>query len=161
VEEIIKRVSVPRSLLTELDWESNGYLIRYRIISNNKNIRSHWSPTYFIPAEDFADVTGQFYETTSDSDPTKTVITAVWDDFFSRPAYDVFVAFRGNDPDNVFEFDGDQFYYHGRAYSHSYSFENRDGVESIRIVVQPASNKPIIKASFIIYDSEHPVVAES
>ena len=159
--QVIKKAKVPDSILAELDWESSGYLIRYRFVSENKNSRSHWSPIYFIEAPAFTNVSGEYYETPSDSNPAKNLVTVVWDDLFNRPAYDVFVAFRGNLPDDVFTYDGDEFYYHGRAYSHSYSFENRDGVESIRIVVQPAANKALIKESFVIYDSEYPIDAQS
>jgi len=156
--QVIKKAKVPASILSELDWESEGYLIRYRIVSESKNLRSHWSPIYFVQAPSFTDVEGEFYESISDSDPTKTIVSVVWDDAFDRPSYDVFVAFRGNAPENVFDFDGDQFYYHGRSTTHNYSFIQREGITSIRVIVQPASNKPIIKPNFIIYDSDNPVV---
>jgi hypothetical protein len=159
--EVIKKATVPSSILSELDWETGGYLIRYRIVSENKNIRSHWSPVYFMPAEDFLNVEGEISENVSDTDPTKTIVNVVWDDFFNRPSYDVFVAFRGNPPENTFEYDGDDFYYHGRSTTHNYAFINRPDVESIRIIVQPASNKQLIKDSFIIYDSDNPLVEVS
>lgn len=159
--EVIKKIEVPPSILSELDWETGGYLIRYRIVADSRNIRSHWSPVYFIAAQDFTDVEGQFYESVADTDPTKTIISVVWDDFFNRPSYDIFVAFRGNPPADTFQYDGDDFYYHGRSTTHNYSFVQRDDVDSIRIIVQPASNKPIIKSSFIIYDSDNPIATES
>lgn len=154
---VIKKVSVPPSILSELDWESGGYLIRYRIVSESKNIRSHWSPTYVIPVASFPDVYGEYTESVSESDPTKTVITVIWDDLFNRPSYDVFVSFVGNDPDDVFEYDGNNFYYHGTTPTHNYSFVQRDGVVENRIIIQPASNKKLIKPEFIIYDSANPV----
>lgn len=157
--QTIKKVSVPRNILQELDWETGGYLIRYRILAENKNIRSHWSPIYFVPIGEFSSVEGQIVETVSDTDITKKVITVIWDDLFDRPLYDVFVSFRGNAPENTFEYDEDQFYYHGTTAVHSYSFLQREDVSSIRIIVQPAANKKLIKPSFIIYDGE--VVEES
>ena len=158
---VIKKVNVPPNLLAELDWESGGYLIRYRIVADSRNIRSHWSPVYFIPVPDFADVEGEFSESVSDSDPIKSVISVVWDDVFNRPAYDIFVSFRGNPPEETFEYDGDDFYYHGTSPTHQYSFVQREGVSSIRIIVQPSANKKIIKSSFVIYDSDNPIVIES
>lgn len=159
--EVIKKVNVPTSILTELDWETGGYLIRYRIVSEDKNKRSHWSPTYVIQVADFYDVEGNYVETPSDSDPGTNIVSVVWDDVFNRPFYDIFVAFRGNPPENTFEYDGDQFYYHGTSSTHNYSFNQRELVDSIRIIIQPAANKKIIKSSFIIYDSDNPVVTDS
>jgi hypothetical protein len=155
--EVIKKITVPDSLLVELDWETGGYLIRYRIVSESKNINSHWSPTYVIPVADFADVEGQFYESVSDTDMEKYIITVVWDDVFNRPAYDIFVSYRGNDPDDAFAYDSDMFHCHGTSKTHNYSFVQRDNVVSNRIIVQPASNKKLIKPSFIIYDSDNPI----
>ena len=158
---VIKKVNVPPSLLAELDWESGGHLIRYRIISESRNTRSHWSPVYFVSVPDFSDVEGEFSESFSDSEPAKTVISVVWDDVFNRPSYDIFVSFRDNPPEETFEYDGDSFYYHGTSPTHQYSFVQREGVSSIRIIVQPSANKKLIKSSFIIYDSDNPIITES
>lgn len=154
---VIKKINVPKDLLAELDWDTGGYLIRYRIISESKNLRSHWSPTYLIPAQDFVDVPGEFSEVQSDSDPTNTIVNVVWDDLFDRPSYDVFVAFRDSALGGTFEYDNDQFYYHGTTNVHSYSFVQQPDATSIRIIVQPAANKKLIKDSFVIYDSDNPV----
>ena len=159
--DTLKKVSVPNSILSELDWESGGYLIRYRIVSESRNLRSHWSPVYFVTVPDFENVEGEISEIVSDTDPTKKIVNVVWDDLFDRPLYDVFVSFRDNPPEDVFEYDGDLFYYHGRTPTHNYSFINRPDVTSLRIIVQPASNKFLIKEKFVIYDSDNPVVLES
>ena len=151
---VLKKVNVPTSILSELDWETGGYLIRYRIVSENKNLRSHWSPTYFVSVPDFSDVEGEVSE-------SGNTVKVVWGDLFNRPLYDIFVAFRGNNPEDVFEYDGDFFHYHGRTPTHEYSFLNRPDVASLRVIVQPATNKFLIKDKFIIYDSDNPVVAES
>ena len=158
---VIKKINVPPSLLTELDWESGGHLIRYRIISESRNTRSHWSPVYFVPVADFSDVEGKFRELLSDSEPDEAVILVTWGDAFNRPFYDIFVSFRGNPPEETFEYDGDSFYYHGTSPTHQYSFVQRDGVSSIRIIVQPSANKKLIKSNFVIYDSDNPIISES
>lgn len=161
--QVLKRVEVPQSILTELDWESGGYLLRYRLVAENRNKRSHWSPVYFIPVGAFSKVVGEYSEVASDSDITKKIVNVVWDDLYNRPLYDIFVAFDYNQPANTFEYDGENFYYHGTSSVHTYSFVQRDlnTAESIRIIVQPAANKKIIKSDFIIYDSANPVVEES
>jgi hypothetical protein len=159
--DVLKKVDVPKNILSEIDWETEGYIVRYRIVSESKNIRSHWSPTYIIPVSEFEDVVGDVSESPSGIDPESSVVTVVWDDLFDRPLYDVFVAFRGDEPEEVFEYDGDLFYYHGRTPTHSYSFINRPNAESIRVIIQPAANKFLIKDKFVIYDSDNPVVIES
>ena len=158
---VIKKINVPSNLLVELDWESGGYLVRYRIISESRNTRSHWSPVYFVPVPDFNDVEGEFSDLVSDSDPTKSIVSIVWGDVFNRPAYDIFVSFRDNPPEETFEYDGDDFYYHGTSSTHQYSFVQRDGVSSVRVIVQPSANKKLIKPNFIIYDSDNPIITES
>ena len=64
---------------------SIGHYVRYRIISEDRNRYSHWSPTYAIKIPNFSvigDVQVSF---------TDTTVTAVWGDALDRPSYDVFV----------------------------------------------------------------------
>ena len=48
----IKKVIIPKSKLPGFFGENRKYLLRYRIISEDKNRTSHWSPAYKIIAED-------------------------------------------------------------------------------------------------------------
>lgn len=46
--EVIKKVIIP---LSELPADSpilDGYLVRFRIVSEDKNRTSHWSPIYLV-----------------------------------------------------------------------------------------------------------------
>jgi hypothetical protein len=157
---VLKKVNVPTSILSELDWETGGYLIRYRIVSENKNLRSHWSPTYFVSVPDFSDVVGSFFEILGEDGQTN--VSIVWDDLYNRPLYDIFVAQEGSLPyGDEFLYDESMFHFHGTSPNHNYSFVKRENTTSIRIIVQPASNLKKIKSSFIIYDSDNPVVLES
>jgi hypothetical protein len=156
----LKRVEIPSEILSELDWDTGGYLIRYRYVSENRNTTSHWSPVYQAIVPDFEKVEGEFSRTLGEGG--STVVTAAWDDAYSRPFYDIFVAQR----DSVlygdeFEFDGDMFHFHGTSSTHDYSFVERSGTTSTRVIVQPAANLKKIKDGFIIYDSDNPLVQES
>jgi hypothetical protein len=153
--DIIKKTIIPAESLTELDWEANGYLVRYRIKSENKNLSSHWSPVYIVPVADFPDVEGSFFETVGEDGQTN--VTVVWDDIVERPNYDVFVSFRGLTLFNTFDYDGDTFIYHGTSPTHTYSFVKKSGTESLRIVVQPSADKKIIKSNFVIFDTNYPI----
>lgn len=157
---VIKKVNVPPLLLAELDWESEGYLIRYRIISESRNTRSHWSPVYQISAGLFENVVGSYREPLGEDGQTNVAVT--WDDLYNRPKYDIFIEQVGSDPyGDEFEYDGSSFHYHGTSATHNYSFIKKTGTSYIRIIIQPASNIKKIKENFIIYDSDNPIVTES
>lgn len=65
----------------------NTYSLRYRIVSDDGLKTSAWSPMYTVDGQTYSAVEGTL--TTSGT----SSFTAVWDDEFSRPEYDVFVAF--------------------------------------------------------------------
>lgn len=44
----VKKAIVPKESLPPVDSETAGYVVRYRIISEDKNRTSHWSPVYLI-----------------------------------------------------------------------------------------------------------------
>lgn len=46
--EVIKKLSIPFSELPPINSENEGYSLRYRIISSDKNRTSHWSPVYLV-----------------------------------------------------------------------------------------------------------------
>ena len=130
----IKKVRIPKSSLPPIDNETLAYSLRYRIISEDKNRTSHWSPVYNA---DGTSVTG----TSGALSITQTIITAVWGDENNHPAYDIFVSFDGN-----------PFSWHGTSAVHSYSFLN-EGSTTVQVKVQLVSSKKAIKAALNIFDS--------
>lgn len=154
--DVIKKAIIPPSSLQLIDWEAEGYVVRYRIKSENKNLSSHWSPVYIIPIDDLPQVEGSYFETIGEDG--KTTITVVWDDVADRPLYDVFVSFRGATVSDPIEYDEDIFIYHGTAPNHNYSFIKKENTTSVRIVIQPAADKKLIKSNFVIYDSDPQLV---
>jgi hypothetical protein len=130
----IKKVTVKRSSLPPVDYESQKYNIRYRIISEDKNRSSHWSPIYNSIGSDINVTSGAVSK-------TEQIITAAWEDQNSSSTYDVFV-----------KFDSNQFVYKGIATGHSYSFANQ-GTTSVRVIIQAVSSKKEIKEDFLVYDS--------
>lgn len=152
---VIKKATLAPGNLFELDWEAEGYLVRYRVKSENKNLSSHWSPVYILKIADFEDVEGSFFE--SIGEDGKTNITVVWDDVYNRPQYDIFVSFRGIAQAGSFTYDGDSFVYHGTSPTHNYSLVKPTAAESVRFIIQPAADKKLIKDKFVIYDSDNPI----
>lgn len=46
--EFIKKVVVPSATLLSTSGNENGHLVRFRIISEDRNRTSHWSPIYTV-----------------------------------------------------------------------------------------------------------------
>jgi enterochelin esterase-like enzyme len=84
-----------------------GYIIRHRIISEDQNRYSQWSPIREIAGQAFEDVDGDIIVSSNST-------TVVWDDSLDRPSYDVFVSFDGAD-----------YFYHGTSPIHTYTFLNK------------------------------------
>jgi hypothetical protein len=130
----VKKAIVPKESLPPVDSETAGYVVRYRIISEDKNRTSHWSPTFVTNAVPTETVSGALSITSS-------IITAVWDDELNRPQYDIFV-----------KFDSGAFAYHGTSPTHTYSFLNT-GTTSVHVKIQVASSVKEVKESLVIFDS--------
>jgi len=63
---------------------SFGYLIRYRIVSEDNNRYSSWSNIYKVEAPQPPNVFGEILV-------SGNIVQVVWDDIQSRPQYDIFV----------------------------------------------------------------------
>jgi hypothetical protein len=51
-DPVVKKVIIKKEDLPAFDGVSQNYLVRYRIVSEDKNRTSHWSPYYSIGVED-------------------------------------------------------------------------------------------------------------
>jgi hypothetical protein len=136
--EIIKKAKIFKEFLPPVDSESFGYVVRYRIISEDKNRTSHWSPTFVTNAVTVESVEGAVSTTAS-------IITVVWGDELDMPSYDVFVKFN-TDPD---------FVYHGTSNVHNYQFLKEAGtsITSVEIIIQVEGINKEYNAVLVIYDS--------
>ena len=131
----IKKLRILKSSLPPVDHDTEKYNLRYRVISEDKNRTSHWSPIYNSDGNNVIGTNGAL-------EVTETILTVVWGDENNHPAYDVFVSF-----------DGDPFFWHGTSLVHSYSFLN-EGESTVHIKVQLVSSKKEIKPGLTIFDSE-------
>ena len=130
----IKKTRILKSALPPIDSDTLKYNTRYRVISEDKNRTSHWSPIYNSDGVDLIVTSGAVSR-------AGNVITAVWEDQNDFPEYDVFV-----------KFDSSEFFYHGKSKVHSYSFL-KTGTTTVRVKVQIISSKKEIKAALNIFDS--------
>jgi len=130
----VKKAIITKGQLPPINADSGAYVVRYRIISEDKNRTSQWSPTFVTNAVPISTVTGAVQVSTS-------IISAVWGDELNRPKYDVFVGVDGATPT-----------YHGTTPIHSYQFI-KTGTTNVRVIVQVESSSKTINDNLDIYNS--------
>jgi hypothetical protein len=129
-----KILRIPRNQLPPVQ-SDNKYSVRFRLISEDKNRVSHWSPIFVIDSTTPVSVQGGVVVNGS-------IITAVWGDEEGRPEYDVFV-----------KFDGGSYAYHGTSPIHSYSFLKGAATSNVRVTVQITGAVKEINNTLKIFES--------
>jgi hypothetical protein len=83
----IKKTIIPKSGFPSLS-PKGEYVLRYRIISEDKNRTSHWSPIYKFDVSNLInDVSGNLLV-------NENLITIAWGTTALKPSYDIFVKFN-------------------------------------------------------------------
>ncbi|MEI7674819.1 MAG: hypothetical protein WCI60_03740 [bacterium] len=117
----IKKVSIPRDSVGNLG-KNNTHLLRYRVVSEDKNRFSAWSPIYNISGTNVVSVDGEVQV-------IGNIVFVSWGDEVLRPGYDVFVGYGTSKPD-----------YHGTTPIHSYSFLKLGSTPRVIVQVQSMFN---------------------
>jgi hypothetical protein len=130
----IKKAIIKKALLPAIDSDNVGYIFRYRVVSEDKNRTSQWSPVNIVADDTITEVSGALQI-------SQTITTVVWDDELNRPKYDIFVGFDSSTP-----------IYHGTSPIHTYSFLNT-GTTDVRVIIQVEGSQKTLNASLEIYDS--------
>jgi hypothetical protein len=130
----IKKAIIKKALLPAIDSDNIGYVFRYRVVSEDKNRTSQWSPINIVTDESITSVSGALQI-------SQTIITSVWGDELNRPKYDIFVGFDSTTP-----------IYHGTSPIHTYSFLNT-GTTNVRVIIQVEGSQKTLNESLEIYDS--------
>lgn len=73
-----KKAIVAGSSLPPVKFPEEGYFVRYRIVSEDKNRSSHWSPKYFIPRKPFSSIIASLNLDQSSSNPADWTFTSIW-----------------------------------------------------------------------------------
>jgi hypothetical protein len=118
------------------------YLLRYRIVSEDKNRTSHWSPIYELDAtrvwdeeeKDFISLIKPVFGDLQISNVDRA-INAFWEASSIASSYDVFVSF-GIYNVGTSAIAWGSYAYHGSSNSTSYSFLRPDAVTDIRVKIQ-------------------------
>jgi len=117
----IKKVIVLKSSLPQRSGMNENYVVRFRIVSEDKNRSSHWSTKYRLPLQSVATVPFSF--TASQSSNT---VTAVWTPTIdTKSEFDVYV-----------KWDSGNWEYATTVYSTMFATIIKDGATSVKVAVQ-------------------------
>lgn len=130
---IIPKEDLPA--VSKLSDGTYGYIVRYRIISEDQNRFSHWSPIRELPAPQVVRVGGEVAV-------NGNIVQVVWDDEEGRPEYDVFVSFNGN-----------EYFYHGTTPTHQYSFLSEYDTGFVQVAIQISSTNKEKSEQIEIFES--------
>ena len=120
VDSGIKKVIINKKDLPPISGEQNGYIVRYRIASEDKNRYSHWSPQYKVQV---AAQTAIPFSLTVDS--VKNTVSLIWNVVDGISSFDVYTKINGG-----------EWIYSTTVSTNSYSNIVPSTVTSVQIAVQ-------------------------
>jgi hypothetical protein len=119
----IKKVTILKKDLPEFNGETSSYKIRYRIVSEDRNRFSHWSPTHSVAVTQVDDI--PYYVANTDSN----IMTTVWsptEDLKSQ--FDIYIRWD-TDPVGYWK-------YYGSVLTNTYTVIKKQGAATFQIAVQ-------------------------
>lgn len=131
----IKNVVIKKQLLGKVTG-NNKTVLRFRVVAEDKNRKSAYSPIVFAQSEEVVLGTGDLRQ-------LGNTLFLSWDpgNVSTQILYDVFVGFDSSEPT-----------YKATTASTNYSFL-KTGTTSVRAIVQVSSINPTLNNSLKIYDS--------
>jgi hypothetical protein len=116
----IKKVVIEKKSLPPISGEYNGYILRYRIISEDKNRYSHWSPQYKISLDPQNAINFSFTV-----DATKNTVNLIWNSVSGVSNFDIYTKLNTGD-----------WVYSSTVSSNSYSSLISSSATTVQIAVQ-------------------------
>ena len=117
----IKKVIILKSSLPQRSGINENYVVRFRIVSEDKNRSSHWSTKYRLPLADVSDI--PFSVSASQ---TNNTITAVWTPLSdTKSEFDVYV-----------KWDSGNWEYATTVYSTMFATIIKDNATNVKVAVQ-------------------------
>ena len=142
---VSKNKNIKKSLLLKKDLppvnDLNQHVLRYRIVSEDLNRASAWSPIYYVDAEPIETITATVTKIGVTTAPAG-IISVTWTDSKLRPRYDIFVKINT----------ASSYSYHGTAIGNTYTFPNT-ATSKIRVVIQPASINQTQIPALVLFES--------
>jgi hypothetical protein len=124
--EKIKRVIIPKSKLPAYSQNDSSYIVRYRVVSEDRNRTSHWSPQYKLPVLPYIDNDTPPVNFAIGLDPTKKIISIAW-----TPTPDI-----NNEFDVYLKWGSADWVFEKRVLSPSYTVLAKAGATSVAVCVQ-------------------------
>jgi len=143
--EKIKRVIIPKAKLPaysatskpnpnplEKNIETGQYIVRYRIVSEDRNRNSHWSPQYKLPLDPYIELDDNGIPIDPPVnfaiglDATKKIISIAW-----TPTADI-----NNEFDVYLKWDSADWVYEKRVLAPAYTVLAKQGATSVKVCVQ-------------------------
>jgi hypothetical protein len=132
----IRKVVVAKNTLPNVT-SDNKYLVRYRIVSEDRNRVSGWSPVFQLAAK----TPTPLLENNVTYSISNKLVNLAWIDEDSRNGYDIFI-----------KTDSDPYQYHGTTTLQSYSFLT-NATSSIQFSIQASSISKEKSEILEIYES--------
>jgi hypothetical protein len=124
--EKIKRVIIPKAKLPAYSGDTESYIVRYRIVSEDRNRNSHWSPQYKLPVLPYIDNDTTAVNFAIGLDATKKIISIAW-----TPTADI-----NNEFDVYLKWDSADWVYEKRVLAPAYTVLAKQGATSVKVCVQ-------------------------
>lgn len=136
-----KQIVIKKESLPPLDSQSSSYILRFRIVSEDKNNMSYWSPIYSIPVSVSYTVQPVIVNHNSG------ITLAAWQPISDIYDYDVFISWSDNT--GVYNWQ-----YYGRVNTTSVTLAVPVGMNRFSIRVFRPSQVPSYQtSSFLIYET--------
>jgi hypothetical protein len=149
----VKKITIEKKDLVPLSPDGK-YLLRYRIISEDKNRTSHWSPIYSLDVANIKkgdEIINLIRPVASSIEVTNTNVIISWGDENERSSYDIFASFGTLSGGTI---NYEPYFHSGSSPIHSYSFKKKDGPYThVRVAVQLAGIEKIISPTLTIAQS--------
>lgn len=116
----IKKVVISKKDLPPISGEQKGYVVRYRIASEDKNRYSHWSPQYKVQVAPQTEIP---FSLTVDS--VKNTVALIWNVIEGISSFDVYTKINGG-----------EWTYSATVFTNSYSSIVSSTTTSVQIAVQ-------------------------
>lgn len=145
----IKKVTILKSDIEAIAGASQSYILRYRIVSEDKNRTSHWSPQYTLTLPNVTSIQHSLTVVGS-------TITCVWEHAQgqSTDKYDVYVYWETLPGDGI----EDSWEYISTVSSPSFATIKRSNAISVKIAVQaPTFPKKRFVGSTLFESDEYAV----
>jgi hypothetical protein len=120
--ERTKKVVIKKADLPAYSGENQSYIVRYRVVSEDKNRTSHWSPQYRLPVSAQSLTTDHSISVNVEA----RMINVVW-----QPQ-----ASSGNNFDVYVKWDNDSYAYVGSVTTPMYTGLIKNGASSVKVAVQ-------------------------